>query len=376
MFRGRDGRERVRVGKEATKQGSCDLVDAMETPAAHGDLSRRQHSVLLATVQEFIATAEPVGSQQIAVRYPLGVRAAMARNLMAELESAGYLRQPHTSAGRVPTDRAFRYYVDHVMSVRHIGFEDRAQLELYYPAGPRELGEVMRETSRLLALMTGQAALVMAPRLESIKFERVSFMRLREREVLAIFVAAAGGVHNRLVQTEGDHGQEELDRMARYLNEALHGRTLEEAREWIEERQREDRARYDRFMRAALALGGALAERAGSSEVYVEGSAKVADQPEFADHNRLRELLHALEDRSALLDLLERSVAHSGLTVSIGSGNIDARLASISVVAASYQNGTMPLGSVAIVSPVRMDYARVIPLVDYTARTLSRLLEH
>jgi heat-inducible transcriptional repressor len=262
------------------------------------------------------------------------------------------------------------------MSVRHIGFEDRAQIELCYSAGPRELGEVMRETSRLLALLTGQAALVMAPRLEAIKLERVSFVRLREREVLAIFVAAADGVHNRLVQTEQDHGQEELDRMARYLNEALRGRTLEEAREWIEERLREDRARYDRFMRAALALGGALAERVASTEVYVEGSAKVADQPEFADHDRMRELLHALEDRSALLDLLERSLAHSGPTVSIGSENFDARLTSLSVVAASYQSGAIPLGSVAIVGPVRMDYERVIPLVDYTARALSRLLEH
>src|SRR5580704_16243288 len=135
----------------------------MENSVAQGELSHRQHSVLLATVQEFIATAEPVGSHQIAVRYPLGVRAAMARNLMAELENAGYLRQPHTSAGRVPTDRAFRYYVDHVMSVRHIGFEDRTQIALCYSGGPRELGEVMRETSRLLALLTGQAALVMAP---------------------------------------------------------------------------------------------------------------------------------------------------------------------------------------------------------------------
>jgi heat-inducible transcriptional repressor len=348
----------------------------METPASQGELSQRQHAVLLATVQEFIATAGPVGSQQIAMRYPLGVRAAMARNLMAELESAGYLRQPHTSAGRVPTDRAFRHYVDHVMAVRHLGFQDRAQIELCYSAGPRELGEVMRETSRLLALLTGQAAMVMAPRLELIKLERVSFIHLREREVLGIFVAAAGGAHQRLVQTASDHGQEELDRMARYLNQALHGRTLEEAREWIEERQREDRARYDRFMRAALALGGALAERAGTSEVYVEGSAKVADQPEFADHNRLRELLHALEDRSALLDLLEHSVARNELTVSIGSENVDARLASLSVVAASYQSGAMPLGSVAVVGPVRMDYERVIPLVDYTARTLSRLLEH
>ena len=107
----------------------------METPASQGELSHRQHSVLIATVQEFIATAEPVGSQQIAMRYPLGVRAAMARNLMAELESAGYLRQPHTSAGRVPTDRAFRHYVDHVMSVRHIGFKSARKSSCAIRAG-------------------------------------------------------------------------------------------------------------------------------------------------------------------------------------------------------------------------------------------------
>jgi heat-inducible transcriptional repressor len=201
-------------------------------------------------------------------------------------------------------------------------------------------------------------------------------MRLREREVLAVFVATAGGVHNRLVHIEDDHTQEELDRMARYLNQALHGRTLEDARDWIEDRLHEDRAHYDRFMRTALSLGGALAESTGAAEVYVEGSAKLADQPEFADHNRLRDLLHALEDRTALLDLLDRSIAHSGLTVSIGSENFDTRLASLSVVAASYRSGEMPLGSVAIVGPVRMDYDRVIPLVHYTARTLSRLLEH
>src|SRR5277367_5044643 len=107
----------------------------METAAAPSELSQRQHAVLLATVQEFITTAEPVRSHQITMRYPLGVRAAMARKLMAELEGAGYLRQPHTSAGRVPTDRAFRHYVDHVMSARHIGFKDRSQIELCYSAG-------------------------------------------------------------------------------------------------------------------------------------------------------------------------------------------------------------------------------------------------
>lgn len=348
----------------------------MNSYPAQSELSRRQYAVLLAAVQEFIATAEPVGSQQIASRHSLGVRAAMVRNIMAELESAGYLRQPHTSAGRVPTDKGFRYYVDKLIPLSRIDFEDRAQIELCCSAGSRETNEVMRETSRLLSLMTGQAAVVMAPRFESIMLERVTFVHVREGEVLAIFVAAAGGIQSRLVHTDRDYAQEELDRMARYLNEALRGRTLEEARDWIEERLREDRARYDRFMRVALGLGGALAELVAVAEVYVEGSAKVVNQPEFADHERMRVLLHALEDRTALLDLLERSLSHSGLTVSIGSENFDARLASLSIVAASYQSGAMPLGSVAVVGPVRMDYERVIPLVDYTARTLSRLLEH
>lgn len=338
-------------------------------------LPPRRHALLLATVQEFIATAQPVGSQQVTARYRLGVRAAMVRNLMAELEETGYLSQPHASAGRVPTDQAFRYYVDRLMPTRRIEFEDRAHIEFYYSGHQRDRTEVIRDTSRLLALMTSQAALVMAPRLEEVRLERVNFVRVHNRQVLAIFVAAADEVHNRVVETSQDLGQDELDRMARYLNESLAGRTLGQAREWIEEQLREDRARYDRFMRAALALGGAATERLKPAEVYVDGSARVLEQPEFADRERMRSLLRALEDKSALLDLLERSLSHDGPMVSIGSENYDARLAGLSVVAAPYASGAGLQGSLGVVGPVRMDYERVIPLVDYTAKALSRLLD-
>jgi heat-inducible transcriptional repressor len=348
----------------------------MQTGGPYDELPRRQHALLLAAVHEFIVTAEPVGSSQLASRHPLGVRAAMIRNLMAELEESGFLLQPHTSAGRIPTEKAFRYFVDHLTPSPLIPFEDRAQIELHYSAPPSDLNATIRDTSRLLALMTGQAALVMAPRLESIIVERVQFVRLREREVLAIFVAAAGGVQNRLVQSDQDYSQAELDRMASYLNESLSGRTLEQAREWIEERLREDRANYDRFMRTALVLGGAVARRPEPAEIYVEGSSNAIEQPEFSNPGRLRELLRALEDKTALLDLLERSLKLSGLTVSIGSENFDARLSGFSVIAASYASGSLPLGSLAIVGPVRMDYERVIPLVRYTAQALSRILDH
>ncbi|HVA79739.1 MAG TPA: heat-inducible transcriptional repressor HrcA [Candidatus Binataceae bacterium] len=339
-------------------------------------LSARRQALLLATVQEFITTAEPVGSQQIVARHPLGVRAAMVRTLMAELEEAGYLHQPHTSAGRIPTDKAYRFYVDNLAPVSRIGFEDRAQIELHYSTRTRDLDDIMRDTPKLLALLTGQAALVMGPRLESMMLERVNFVRLRECQVLAMFVAAAGQVQNHIVETERDHSQDELERMARYLNESLAGRTLDEARRWIEERLREERALYDRFVHDALALGGAAAEHTIRTELYVDGSLKAIEQPEFSNPERMRELLRALDDKGALLDLLEKSLERRGLTVSIGSENDDMRLAGLSVVAASYATGATPVGSLAIVGPVRMDYDRVIPLVEYTARALSKLLEH
>ena len=348
----------------------------MPNETGNSPVANRRHALLIATVQEFIATAEPVGSSQIVARHQLGVRAAMVRNMMSELEDSGFLTQPHTSAGRVPTEKAFRYYVDHLAGVARIGFEDRTQIELHYSTSARNLGDVLRDTPRLLSVLTGQAALVMSPRLESAILERVNFVRLHQNQVLAVFVAQAGGAQNRIVNTDHDHSQDELDRMARYLNESLEGRTLDEARRWIEAQLNEERAKYDRFMRDALALGGAITDQAGQPELYVEGGLQAIEQPEFYDRAKMRELLRTLSDKTALLELLEQSLTHEGPTVSIGSENYDPRLASLSVVAASYASGSIPLGSLAVVGPVRMDYDRVIPLVEYTARAISRLMEH
>ena len=347
----------------------------MQASSKRDELPLRQHSLLLAAIHEFIVTAQPVGSHQLVARRSLGIRAAMVRNLMGALDESGYLRQPHTSAGRVPTERGFRYFVDHLVPPP-IRFADRTQIELHYSAPATDSTEMIRDTSRLLALMTGQAAVVMAPRLESVQLKQVQLLRLREHEVLAIFVVATGGVHTRLVRSDADYLQADLDRMSGYLNESLGGRTLEQAREWIAEQLRQERALYDQFIRDALIMGGALAGSPLPAEIYVEGSSKALDQPEFADPARMRELLRALDDKTALLDLLERALAQNGLVVSIGAENFDARLSSLSVVASAYIGDTNPLGSLAVVGPVRMDYERVIPLVTYTARALSRALQH
>jgi len=293
--------------------------------------------------------------------------------MMSELEEAGFLLQPHTSAGRIPTDKAFRYYVDHLAGAARIAFEDRSQIELHYSGRGRDLALLMRDTPKLLSILTRQAAMVMAPRLEAVELESVNFIRIRNHEVLAVFVATNGTVQNRLISTDRDHSQGELDRMANYLNESLGGRTLDEAREWIEAQLKEEHAQYDRFVRDALLLGGAIAGRTDLIEVYVEGSAQALEQPEFADPGKVRELLRALDDKTALLELLERSIREQGVMVSIGSEN--PRLAGFAVVAAPYIGGSKPLGSLAVLGPVRMDYERVIPLVEYTARALSKVFE-
>ena len=345
----------------------------MTNEAWRGELDRRHHALLLAVIQDFVATAEPVGSQHLVSKYSLGVRAATVRSIMAELEADNFLYQPHTSAGRVPTAKAFRYYVDYVMPQRQIGRNDRVQIEYCYSERARDLTEVMRDTSRLLALLTGQAAVVLTPRFEAIELARVNFIRLREAHVMAVLIARGGGVQTRVIDSGRDYTQEELERMARYLNESLEGRTLEQARAWIEGALLEERTRYDQFARAALTLGDAAVSRPVPAEVYVEGSAKALQQPEFSNPDKLRELLSALEDKTALLDLLERTL--SGGTVEVWIGDEPGtRLNDLSVVAAAYSRGAMPLGSLGVVGPMRMDYERVIGLVDYTAKALSRVL--
>src|SRR5215469_3316581 len=209
----------------------------MRASSKHDELPRRQHSTLLAAIHEFIATAQPVGSHQLVARRSLGIRAAMVRNLMGALDESGYLRQPHTSAGRVPTERGFRYFVDH-LHLRPIRFADRTQIQLHYSAPTGDSTEMIRDTSRLLALMTGQAALVMAPRLESVQLKQVQLLSLRQDEVLVLFVVATGSVHNRLVLADSGDEQPDLDRMTGYLNKSLCGRTLDGALEWIAEQRK------------------------------------------------------------------------------------------------------------------------------------------
>jgi heat-inducible transcriptional repressor len=359
------------IGVPVARQNQEPIMSSQEW---RGELGRRRHALLMAVINDFVKTAEPVGSHHIAAKYTLGVKAATVRNLMAEMEQEDYFYQPHTSAGRIPTDKAFRYYVNHLAPQPQIGQQTRAQIEYHYSERIGDLSAIVRDTTRLLALLTGQAAVVIKPRFEAIQLRAVNFIAVREQQVLVVFVTMSGAVHHQMVDTGRTYLPDELERMAGYLNEIIEGRTLEEARAAIERALGEERARYDRFVREALTLGDAVVSRPVPIEVYVEGSNRILHQPEFNDPDKIRAILDMLEDKAALLDLLERTLTDRGVEVSIGSEHAP-ELSGFSVVGAPYSKGSMLLGSIAILGPVRMDYARVIGVVDYTAKALSRVLD-
>ncbi len=345
-----------------------------DTPAAE-DLSERDVKVLEAIIHDYIETAEPVGSRTLARGHGLDVSPATIRNVMSDLEAMGLLAKPHTSAGRIPTAKAFKLYVESIMRVRPLPSRARARIERGYDPAPDGVGALVQRTGQVLARLTHHAAVVATPRFSQTTYRQIRFVRLRENRVLAILVTEAGLVQNRVLLVDAEVSQDELDRMGRYLDELLGDRTVAEVRAAIEEALEQDRVRYDALIRQALELGSKAVEEVDESDVHVEGQAALVDQPEFADRERLRELLAALEEKRTLLRILEDAERGSGIQIYIGAESELAGSDDVAMVLAGYKRGERVLGALGVIGPTRMDYARLVPVVEYTATLVGKMLE-
>ncbi len=333
----------------------------------------RQRDVLKAIIQDYIQTAEPIGSRTISRRHPFHLSPASIRNIMADLEELGFLAQPHTSAGRVPTDRGYRFYVDSLMELEELspGEVQRIQEKVETTRGEAE--ELLRETGRLLSALTNYTCVVMAPRLDRNTFRRIEFVDLGRDRLLVVFVSASGLVLHKVVTLDEPISGDELARIARYLDEVLEGKTLAEVRAFVVARMAEEKTLYDRLLARALALAQkALAD--DEVEVFVDGASHIARQPEFADVEKMRGIFAAFEEKSKLLKILDACLRNADVTVIIGSEAPVPDLAGISLIASPYRAGGAVVGAVGIVGPTRIPYARMVPLVAYTAGLVSRVL--
>jgi heat-inducible transcriptional repressor len=346
-------------------------------------LSERQREILTAIIEDYIATAEPIGSRTLTRRRALDLSPATVRNAMADLEELGFLSAPHASAGRLPTPAAFRIYVERLAQRGRITARERELIQALAQGGATDFSALLREAGRVLSLVSRHAALVLLPSLDEVVFRQIDFVPVRDSALVAVFVAKSGLVQNRLLEVPFKVDRDELVRMSNYLNSLLGGKTLAEVRGEIVRAMADERLAADGMMRNALILGERTLRSEVQQSVVLEGERTFLDQPEFADIEKMRRLLRAFEEKTVLLRLLDAattsaigaSAASSAeTTVLLGSESSVKEARDLAVVTSIYSSDQGPAGRVGVVGPTRMDYARVIPLVELTADALSQSL--
>jgi len=331
----------------------------------------RTQKILAAVIHEYIRSAEPVGSRTLARRHGFDLSPATIRNAMADLEDMGYLSQPHTSAGRVPTCKAFRYYVDSILDVRGLTRGERDHIRRNYHPSRLNMTQTLRETCRILSAASNYLGLVIAPKVSDMRFKHIQFVRLAPFQVLAIFVTTTGVIQNKPLEMDEDLDQDYLNKMTRYLGTILSGLTLLEVRNRILEEMQREKTAYDKLMERALKLGERALTDTEDRELFMEGTARIFEAPEFSNMEKMKNLLEALEEKGFLLKLLDQSFQAPGVQLVIGTEFHHQEMADCTLVTASYGSPDSPQGTLGVIGPVRMNYSRVIPLVNYTAELLT-----
>ena len=337
------------------------------------DITPRQRQILKAVIHDYITSGAPVGSRSIARRYLSDLSAATIRNVMADLEEVGYLSQPHTSAGRVPTDLGYRFYVDSLMRRPKLSKVDESRIEKGIRPRWGQAEELMQGTSRILSDLSRFAAVVLAPKLTQNTWRRIDFVHLNRERILVVLVADSGLVQQKVIVIDEVIEQTELDRISRYLSTLLGGVTLHQVRNRIVARMAEERDEFYQLMRRALELSNKTMEGDGG-EVYIGGAGNIAHQPEFADVKKMKEMFQAFEEKSRLVKILDQFLAPGGVRVLIGGESEIRELRELSLIASPYKSGDHVLGVLGIVGPKRMAYERMVALVDFTARLMSKIL--
>ena len=336
-------------------------------------LSQRSRQILEAIVEDYIATAEPVGSSAVARRHAMSLSSATVRNVMASLEELGLLTSPHTSAGRVPTDKGFRFYVDSLVSLRQISQQEKREILKRYRETGANLTDILRETSRTLSSLSNYTGIVVAPRFNSCKFRQIEFVKLGSHKLLAILVSCNGAVQNRILESKEEYSSEDLARMANYLNSVLEGLTIDQVRQKLLVEMQSEKARYDQMMSRALSLSEqALPDP--EQDVFIAGQSRILEQPDFTNLHQMREIFAAFEEKGRLVELLGRCMQADGVQIFIGAETPLKEMAGMSLITSTYLTSNDTIGLLGVIGPTRMGYSSVIPIVDYTARLVSRLL--
>src|SRR5579885_3653044 len=340
---------------------------------AEPNIGNREREILTAIVETFISTGEPVGSRTLARSNREGLSPASIRNVMADLSDAGFLEQPHTSAGRVPTTEAYRYYVEQISGQARISPEDQEIIQDSLH-GVTDVQEFMERTSHVLSLISRNVGVAVAVSGPKNALEHVYFSRLADQKVLAVVVTKSGLVRDRLLRL--DLPQADLDAAARFINENFRGWTLESVRSEIARRIEKERSEYDRLMKSVEQLynQGVLSGDDSAQVIYVEGASNLVASEQ--DRQRLQELLQALDEKQKLVELLGAylDAKQEAVRVVIGLDEAQPSMRNLVLIGTPARVGGEVMGSLAVLGPTRMDYQHTITAVSYIARLFDKIL--
>ncbi|MBI5181744.1 MAG: heat-inducible transcription repressor HrcA [Nitrospirae bacterium] len=333
-------------------------------------MDERVQRILKAVITTHIETGEPIGSRTISKRYNFGLSPATIRNIMADLEEMDYLSHPYTSSGRVPTEKGYRHYIDNLISDNEMEYIDEEEFAIRYQHKKMAMSELLHETSLLLSMLSHYTGVVTMPRFTSIILKYLKFIGLEKRCIMVIFVSQEGIVLDKVFEVDVDYSQNELDGIALYVNKELEGYTIGEIKDKLLEGMRMDRAHYNELLIKVFKNSEDSFSKDG--EIYLEGTTNVLNHPEFSDVEKMKYLFKAFEEKYTILKLLNKCLDSEGVNVYIGLGSLG--INNCSVVAANYRDGNRVLGTIGVIGPTRMEYSKVIPLVDVTARVITKTL--
>lgn len=344
-----------------------------ETERNTDELNERERGILRHVVHDYIRTAIPVGSRYISKRFESHLSPATIRNVMADLEEQGFLSHPHTSAGRVPTDLGYRYYVDYLMEIEQLSEEEKHSIQKQLDRTP-DATDLLRETSRLLGKISKQLSVVSSPHLGAGIFEKLELIPITSSRLLVIISIRTGLVRTIMLEVGMDVRREVLDRVSSLLNERLSGLTLLQIRESFVERIRDVQDEKTGLVRLFIESVDELFTDLHDERLHIAGTQNIIDQPEFVDPKSFRSVIELIENQEMIVHLLEKHEgAEKNFVITIGSENNESRAQDYSLVTATYDVDGVT-GRVGLIGPKRMNYSKLIPLVDHMAKAIARML--
>jgi len=337
--------------------------------------TKRHLEILDILISDYIASAQPVGSSAIARRHHDHLSPATVRNLMADLTEMGLLSQPHISAGRLPTALGMRVFVETLLKRRDLSDAEMQEIRRRCAGDERRIDAVLSRTSRMLAAVSHYAGMVITPDAGRVRFRHMEFVPISGHRLLGIFVSQDGAVQNRLIEISEEYNYSDIERINNYCNQFFLGLSLEDALEKARRELAATREDYDRLLVNAMSLSEELLAGIPGSDLFVDGEMQLLAEPEFAQAESFRKIVEALEEKKSMLSLLERCRDGQGVRIFIGSEAEIHGIDAVGIVGAPYLKDGRVVGAIGVIGPMRMDYSRVVPIVDFTAKVLSDALE-